>query len=268
MHDVSTTITTKSTRLDHWIDGASAAPEGGGYLPNVSPMTGARSIDVASGSASDVATAATAAQKAAPDWRNFNVAARGRLMQALAAKMREQRQQLADMERADTGKPMANALAEVEGSAQYFEFYGSLVYLPKGDVLDVAYDQHVFTKREPYGVIGVITPWNVPLNQAARAIAPALAAGNVVVSKPSEITSQTSVAMARLATEVGFPNGVINMVLGTGKIVGEAIVSHPAVRKVAFTGSVGVGRAIGKNRSRTHNSPDPRTWRKICEYCV
>lgn len=243
---MSTTITTKSTRLDHWIDGASAAPEGGGYLPNVSPMTGAPSIDVASGSVTDVATAATAAQKAAPDWRNFNVAARGRLMQALAAKMREQRQQLADMERADTGKPMANALAEVEGSAQYFEFYGSLVYLPKGDVLDVAYDQHVFTKREPYGVIGVITPWNVPLNQAARAIAPALAAGNVVVSKPSEITSQTSVAMARLATEVGFPNGVINMVLGTGKIVGEAIVSHPAVRKVAFTGSVGVGRAIGK----------------------
>jgi aldehyde dehydrogenase (NAD+) len=167
-------------------------------------------------------------------------------MQELARAIRANNHKLAEMERADTGKPMAGALAEIEGSAQYFEFYGSLVYLPTGDVLDVAPDQHVFTKREPYGVIGVITPWNLPLNQAARAIAPALVAGNVVVAKPSEITSQTTIEMARLAAEVGFPKGVINIVLGTGLEVGEAIVRHDEVRKVAFTGSVGVGRAIGR----------------------
>ena len=166
-------------------------------------------------------------------------------MLALAARMHARKEELAEMERADTGKPMAGALAEIEGSAQYFEFYGSLVYLPKGDILDVAPDQHVYTKREPYGVIGIITPWNLPLNQAARAIAPALTAGNVVVAKPSEITSRTTIELARMASEVGFPSGVINIVLGTGKDVGEAIVRHPAVRKVAFTGSVAVGRVIG-----------------------
>lgn len=232
--------------LDHWIDGAVSAPAGGGYLDNVNPMTGAAGLRVAAGNAEDVARAVAAAKAAADGWRRFNAADRGRLMRALADRLRADRDRLAGMERADTGKPMAMALAEVEGSAQYFEFYGSLVYLPTGDVLDVAPDQHVFTKREPYGVIGVITPWNLPLNQAARAIAPALVAGNVVVAKPSEITSRTTVEMARLASEIGFPKGVINVVLGTGREVGEAIVSHPEVRKVAFTGSVGVGRAIGR----------------------
>ena len=98
----------------------------------------------------------------------------------LRNRLRENRETLAEMERADTGKPMPMAYAEVDGSIAYFEFYGSLVYLPTGDVLDVAPDQHVFTKREPYGIVGVITPWNLPLNQAARAIAPALVAGNVI----------------------------------------------------------------------------------------
>jgi aldehyde dehydrogenase (NAD+) len=166
-------------------------------------------------------------------------------MHSLARALRDNNDRLAELEHADTGKPMALALAEVEGSAVYFEFYGSLVYLPTGDTLDVAPDQHVFTKREPYGVIGIITPWNLPLNQAARAIAPALVAGNVVVAKPSEITSQTTVELAKLAETVGFPNGVINVVLGTGAEVGEAIVRHQDIRKVAFTGSVGVGRKIG-----------------------
>ena len=99
-------------------------------------------------------------------------------MLALASAIRADKNRLAELERAETGKPLALALAEVDGSANYFEFYGSLVYLPTGDVLDVAPAQHVYTKREPFGVVGVITPWNLPMNQAARAIAPALVAGN------------------------------------------------------------------------------------------
>ncbi len=236
---------TATGQLDHWIDGASVAPESGDYIGNVSPMTGQPGIAVADGSAEDVARAVEAAEAAADGWRRYPAADRGRLMIALAHKMRENKQRLAEMEREDTGKPMAGALAEIEGSIAYFEFYGSLVYMPTGEILDVAPDQHVFTKREPYGVIGVITPWNLPLNQAARAIAPALVAGNTCVAKPSEITSQTTIEMACMASEVGFPKGVINIVLGTGLKVGEAIVRHDAVRKVAFTGSVGVGRAIG-----------------------
>ncbi|MAM23754.1 MAG: aldehyde dehydrogenase [Rhodobacteraceae bacterium] len=236
----------KLRKLDHWIAGESVGPAGGDYLETLTPLTGKPHLRVASGTADDVARAVDAAEQARDGWRHFVAAERGRLMLALAKALRDNKDRLAEMERADSGKPMAGALAEIVGSAQYFEFYGSLVYLPMGDVLDVAPDQHVFTKREPYGIIGVITPWNLPLNQAARAIAPALVAGNVVVAKPSEITSQTTIEMARLATEVGFPKGVINIVLGTGQAVGEAIVKHDAVRKVAFTGSVGVGRAIGR----------------------
>jgi aldehyde dehydrogenase (NAD+) len=232
--------------LNHWIGGASVAPAGKKYLDIVSPMTGKPALKVASGNAQDVAAAVAAASQAKDGWRHFPAAERGRLMLALAQALRANAKRLAELERADTGKPMATALAEIEGSALYFEFYGSLVYLPSGDVLDVAPNQHVYTRREPYGIIGVITPWNLPLNQAARAIAPALVAGNVVVAKPSEITSQTTVELARLADEAGFPKGVINVVLGTGLEVGEAIVRHDGVRKVAFTGSVGVGRAIGR----------------------
>ncbi len=246
MSDQATLSRTDLKALDHWIDGASAKPAGGKYLETANPMTGQPHLRVASGGAEDVQAAVKAAVTARDGWRRYVAAERGRLMLRLAQAIRDNKDKLAEMERADSGKPMAGALAEIEGSAHYFEFYGSLVYLPQGDVIDVAPDQHVFTKREPYGVIGVITPWNLPLNQAARAIAPALVAGNVVVAKPSEITSQTTIEMARLASEVGFPKGVINIVLGTGIDVGEAIVRHDEVRKVAFTGSVGVGRAIGK----------------------
>ena len=233
-------------RLDHWIDGRSVPADGDAYLPNVSPMTGAPSVEVASGTARDVDAAVEAARRAYPAWRRVAAAERGRLMLALARAIRADADRLAEMEREDTGKPMAGAKGEIEGSAQYFEFYGSLVYLPVGEVLDVAPDQHVFTRREPYGVIGVITPWNLPMNQAARAMAPALVAGNTIVAKPSEITSRTTIEMARMASEAGFPAGVINVVLGTGAEVGEAIVRHDGVRKVAFTGSVGVDRAIGR----------------------
>ncbi len=232
-------------QLNHWIGGASLAPSGGKYIETINPITGTAHLAVAAGNEQDVDAAVAAANGARQKWRQIPSAERGRLMHSLARALRDNNDRLAELEHADTGKPMALALAEVEGSAVYFEFYGSLVYLPTGDTLDVAPDQHVFTKREPYGVIGIITPWNLPLNQAARAIAPALVAGNVVVAKPSEITSQTTVELAKLAETVGFPNGVINVVLGTGAEVGEAIVRHQDIRKVAFTGSVGVGRKIG-----------------------
>jgi aldehyde dehydrogenase (NAD+) len=232
-------------RLEHWIDGKSAAPLDGDYQLKFDPTTGQPSIAVARGSSKDVDAAVDAASVAAWAWRHMASAIRGRLILSLAAEIRANADHLIALERADTGKPEGTARAEVEGSADYFEFYGGLVNLPIGDVLDVAPDQHVFTRREPFGVVGIITPWNLPLNQAARAAAPALAAGNVVVMKPSEETSQTTIELAKLAAKVGIPNGVINVVLGTGPVAGAAIVSHPAVRKVAFTGSVGVGRAIG-----------------------
>jgi aldehyde dehydrogenase (NAD+) len=133
---------------------------------------------------------------------------------------------------------------DVEVAAQYFEFYGEVINAVGGETIDLGADFHSFTRNEPYGVIGIITPWNVPINQAARAVAPAIAAGNTVVLKPSSLTSTTSIRLAELCQAAGLPDGVYNVVLGGGATAGPALVTHPDVRKVAFTGSVAVGKEL------------------------
>ena len=142
---------------------------------------------------------------------------RGRILAAIGRRLLAELDALAAMETADTGKPLALSAAEIRGAAEYFEFYAALVNLPAGQVLDIQPNLHVYTLREPLGVVGVITPWNLPLNQAARACAPALAAGNTVVAKPAEATSRTTVELARMAAEEGLPPGVLNVVLGLGR---------------------------------------------------
>ncbi|MDE8671003.1 aldehyde dehydrogenase family protein [Pseudarthrobacter sp. H3Y2-7] len=232
-------------KLNHWINGVGTEPSSGEWMQSINPATGELSVSVARGTKADVDSAVSVASAAASDWRWFKAAHRGRLLYRLAQSIRDNAEHLATLETEDSGKPLSLSLAEVEGSAAYFEFYAGLVNIPLGDTLDVDPRQHVYTKREPYGVVGVITPWNLPLNQSARSVAPALAAGNVVVAKPAEAASQTTVMLAELATQVGIPNGVFNVVLGKGREVGEEIVRHPDVRKVAFTGSVAVGKSIG-----------------------
>jgi aldehyde dehydrogenase (NAD+) len=233
-------------QLDHWIGGCSASPSRGDYLGVTDPASGNVVRRIAGGDAVDVATAVAAASNAAESWRQVPGLVRARLFSDLARAMRADAQHLARLEISETGKPEAIALGEIEGSATYFDFYGGLIGMPIGDTLDVAADQHVYTRREPFGVVGVITPWNVPINQAARACAPALAAGNTVVVKPSEYTSSTTIRLAQLASEVGFGPGVFNVVLGNGADAGAALVEHPDIAKVAFTGSVPTGRVIGK----------------------
>jgi len=232
------------TTLTHWINGA--AVPASAALRGENPATGGPGAEIGLGTPLDVDRAARAAAAAAPGWRRFPSMERGRLLGAIARRLRTDLDQLAEMESLDTGKPSALAAAEIQGAADYFEFYAALVNRPAGDVLDINPGLHVYTRREPFGVIGVITPWNLPLNQAARACAPALAAGNTVVAKPAESTSRTTLALARIATQEGLPDGVFNVVLGLGAVVGTAIVEHPLVRKVAFTGSVRVGREIGR----------------------
>lgn len=233
-------------KLNHWIDGAWVAPSTGDYRPGTNPSNGNPTVDVATGSAADVQTAVEAARRAYPEWRHLGSAERGRILLGIAQLLRDRADEIADIEIIDTGKPRFTALAEIENSAAYFEFYAGLVNLPVGDVIDVQSNQHVYTRREPFGVVGIITPWNLPLNQGARAIAPALVAGNTIVVKPAETSSQSTILLARLCQDAGLPDGVLNVVLGSGSLVGTAIVEHPSVRKIAFTGSVGVGRQIGR----------------------
>lgn len=233
-------------QLNHWIGGREVAPAGGQFDVCVNPATEEDITSVARGNSHDVDAAVSAAADATNEWRFLASAKRGRILSDIGRALRDRKEEFARLEIEDTGKPWRTAISEVENSADYFDFYASLVNLPQGDVLDInGATLHAYTKREPFGIVGVITPWNLPLNQTVRACAPALTAGNVVIVKPSQSTSQTTIALARLAKEMGLPDGVFSVVLGRGSETGSDIVQHPLVRKIAFTGSVGVGKTIG-----------------------
>lgn len=236
-----------TTQWGHYIGGAFAAPQGGDYWQEYRPMTGAPIDRIARGNAADVDAAVSAARAALGPWRALRQIERGRLLLKIAAEIRARAAAFAEKEAEETGKPLKVAAMEVELSAQYFEYYGGLATALHGEQIDMGPGWHCYTTREPFGVIGVILPWNAPMNQAGRAIAPALAAGNTVVVKPSEFTSVTLLQLAQMAVEAaGLPAGVFNVVTGLGKEAGEALVTHPDIRKLAFTGSVRAGREIGK----------------------
>lgn len=230
----------------HFI-GEEVEPKAGRYLDKLSPVTGRKIAEVAAGSAADVDAAVRHSWAAFPAWRNQPPIARGRVLLAIASRIRQHLGKFAEMEGLETGKPAWQTPIEIEGVAKYFEFYGGLVNLPHGEVINLGPSYHCYTMREPFGVVGAILPWNAPLNQAARAIAPAIAAGNVTVVKPSEETPGTLGLLARLMVEeCGLPKGVVNVVQGLGAEAGAALVAHPLVRKVAFTGSLRAGREVGK----------------------
>ncbi|MCQ4129028.1 aldehyde dehydrogenase family protein [Rhodococcus erythropolis] len=231
-------------RFDHWINGQSTPSHNGDRLTTRNPADGRPVADIALGTAEDVDDAVRAAAAAADAWRRQKPIERGRVLMRLAALVESRTEELAALESAETGKPAWQSPIEIAGSAGYFEFYGGLVNSLHGETIDLGPGHHCFTRREPFGVVGVITPWNAPLNQAARAVAPALAAGNVVVLKPSEFTSSTSLRLAELATEAGMADGVLNVVTGNAA-AGRALVENTHVRKLVFTGSVRAGRDIG-----------------------
>ncbi|WP_346772751.1 aldehyde dehydrogenase family protein [Rhodococcus sp. 14C212] len=233
-------------KYGHWIGGAERIPESDERISSTSPWTGSTVAEITAGDRSDVEAAVESATAAFEAWKTLKSSVRGRFMAAVADGLRAERDLLAQLEGEEAGKPAAQALREIEAAASYFDFYAGLANIPSGEVIDLGPDRHGYSTYEPYGVIGVITPWNAPLNQAARAVAPALLAGNVAVVKPSEFTSATTLELARIATTVGLPDGVLNVVTGTGQGAGQPLVEHPDVRKVAFTGSLRAGREIGR----------------------
>ncbi|MHA4847931.1 MULTISPECIES: aldehyde dehydrogenase family protein [unclassified Rhodococcus (in: high G+C Gram-positive bacteria)] len=233
-------------KYGHWIGGAERVPDGGERLSSTSPWTGSTVAEIAAGDRSDVEAAVESASAAFAAWKSLKPGARGRVMADIADGLRAERELLAQLEGEEAGKPAAQSLREIDAAASYFDFYSGLANIPSGEVIDLGPGRHGYTTHEPYGVIGVITPWNAPLNQAARAVAPALLAGNVAVVKPSEFTSATTLELARIATAAGLPDGVLNVVTGTGQGAGQPLVEHRDVRKVAFTGSLRAGREIGR----------------------
>src|SRR5919106_2804432 len=190
------------------------------------------------------------AKEAFPAWRRVAPGDRAALMRAVAAAVRDHGDELARLETRNVGKPISDARGEVGMVADVFDYYAGAPERLLGDTIPVAGGVD-FTFREPLGVVGLITPWNFPIAIASWKLGPALAAGNTVVLKPAELTPLTAVELERVAVEAGIPEGVINVVVGSGHVVGERIVEHPDVAKVAFTGSTEVGRRIAAKAAET-----------------
>ncbi|MET0728485.1 MAG: aldehyde dehydrogenase family protein [Acidimicrobiales bacterium] len=235
-----------SKRHDHWIGGKATTPTTGSYLPTLDPTTRSPGDEVAAGTSADVDLAVASASDAQPAWARRSGAERAEVLHRIADAIDGAADELIELERACTGKVAGQLRMEVDMSAAYFRYYAGILRAHNGRTIDLGAGNHTYTRFEPYGVIGIITPWNLPLNQACRASAPALAVGNAVVAKPSELTSTSTVHLARLASEAGLPDGLFNVVTGTGPDVGTPLAAHPGVRRVAFTGSVATGRHLAK----------------------
>jgi acyl-CoA reductase-like NAD-dependent aldehyde dehydrogenase len=183
------------------------------------------------------------AKEAFPAWRQIVPADRARLLRRLATLVEERGEELARLESRNVGKPIAGARAEVGMVAEVLHFYAGAVDKHHGETIPVAGGVDM-TFREPIGVVGLIVPWNFPLNIASWKVGPALACGNTVVLKPAELTPLSTLRLAELALEAGIPEGVLNVVVGPGRVVGQRLVEHPDVGKIAFTGSTEVGRSV------------------------
>ena len=238
---------------DLYINGQFCPPAGGEYFESFDPYTGKPWARVAKGNAEDVNRAVEAAHRAfvAPSWRDLSASARGNLLRRLGDLIATHAERLGAIETRDNGKLLAEMLAQVRYIPQWFYYYGGLADKIEGSVIptDKA-KMFTFTQFEPLGVIAAITPWNSPLLLAAWKLAPALAAGNTVVWKPSEHASVSALAFVQLLAEAGFPPGVVNVVTGLGSDVGEPLVTHPLVAKVAFTGGEPAGQRVGELAAR------------------
>jgi aldehyde dehydrogenase (NAD+) len=233
-----------AVRHDHWIEGGAVRPSSGSYLETTNPTTREPGDLVAAGSAADVDRAVQAAARAQREWAALPAAHRSAVLYAIADAIEAHDLELMALEHACTGKLPDQLQLEIDMSAAYFRYYAGVLRGEGGRTIDLGSGQHAYTRLEPFGVVGVITPWNLPLNQACRALSPALAVGNAAVAKPSELTSTSTIRLAQLASEVGLPDGVLNVVAGTGADVGTPLALHPQVRRVAFTGSVQTGRHL------------------------
>jgi aldehyde dehydrogenase (NAD+)/betaine-aldehyde dehydrogenase len=215
------------------------------------PATGEVLALLAAGEAADVDAAVRAAREAFDRGGTWEVPAnRVRVLNAVAARIREGGEELAALESADTGKPMSQARADVAACARYFEFYAGAADKLDGRSIPLGPDFVDYTIREPWGVCAIVIPWNYPLQIAGRCLAAALAAGNAAVLKPAREAPLSCVEIGRICAEQGVPAGWLNVVNGSGEAVGMPLVTHPQVDHVSFTGSAAVGAVIGEACAR------------------
>jgi aldehyde dehydrogenase (NAD+) len=237
----------------HYIANTSVPSTSGKTLPVIDPSDGQIFDEIQRGNAEDIDLAARAARQCFDNvWSKFTAAERGRLLMRLSQKVAECAEELAALEQRDCGKPTKQAKADALALARYFEFYAGAGDKFHGETIPYLDGYSVLTWREPHGVTGHIIPWNYPMQIFGRSVGGALAAGNVCVVKPSEDACLSLIRVAKLAAEVGFPSGVINIVTGYGHEVGDALARHPEIDHISFTGSPKVGTLIQQVAAERH----------------
>ncbi|HVB37139.1 MAG TPA: aldehyde dehydrogenase family protein [Vicinamibacterales bacterium] len=234
-----------------YIDGSFVASSSSDTIPVLNPATQEELARVPAGNDLDVDAAVRAARRAFDEgpWTEATAQDRGRMLFALANAVRARADELAELETLNSGKPIVEAEFDIDDVATCFEYYGGLATKIHGEVVPVPDKAMSLVLREPIGVAAQIVPWNYPLLMAAWKLAPAICAGCTVVLKPAEQTPLTALALASSFADAGLPPGVVNIVTGHGQTAGAALVCHPGVDKIAFTGSVEVGKAIMRSAS-------------------
>lgn len=233
-----------------YIDGEWIESKSGKKLPTINPATGEVLAEVTQADVEDVNLAVAAAKKSfyeTRDWRDMDSQTRGDILLKIADTIEKYKDELARLDAVDMGKPLREAEGDVEDGIHCFRYYASLIKTPHGgcyDVNDGFGKMHSYTVHEPVGVCALITPWNYPFLMGVWKLAPALAAGNSVVYKPSSNCVLSSVKLFEIFEEVGLPRGCANMILGPGGTVGDALAGHKDVEMVTFTGSTAVGQSI------------------------
>ncbi len=230
------------------IDGGRVRSLSGRTFKSLNPATEQVIATIAEGNEADVDRAVAAARRAFEGpWRTMRAAERGHILLRWAELLKQHTDEIAALESLDAGKPIAAVLRQdFPAAIDTLTYYAGWADKISGDVVSARDDALTYTVREPVGVVAAIVPWNFPLMIGMWKLAPALACGCTIVMKPAELTSLSALRTAELALEAGLPNGVLNIVTGPGRTVGEALVNHPDVDKVTFTGSPGVGRGIMK----------------------
>lgn len=234
--------------IQNYINGAFVEPKNQQYIPNYEPATGKVYSQIPKSDDQDVNQAVKAAEKAFPKWSSCGIAERSKYLLAIANKIKEKINELARAESIDNGKPLWLAKSiDIPRAAANFHFFATAIehfaaeshYMEEQKAIN-------FTTRKPIGVVGCISPWNLPLYLFTWKIAPALAAGNCVIAKPSEVTPMTAYLLAKICIEIGLPKGVLNIVHGLGADVGSAIVAQPKIKAISFTGGTQTGKTIAK----------------------
>lgn len=230
---------------DLFIDGKCTAPASGVYSADINPATEQPIAKVAQGSQQDVDRAVVAARAALKTWGSMRAAERGRILMRAAALLEEHQEEIIRLESLDAGKPLAAVRRQdMPAAIDTIRYYAGWCDKITGQVVPVRPDALTYTVREPVGVVAAIVPWNFPLMIGIWKIAPALACGCTLVVKPADLTPLSLLRVAALFHEAGLPPGAFNVVCGKGSVVGEALVRHPDINKITFTGSPGVGRGI------------------------